>query len=141
MNAAMKICQANFDAKLPTPVSSTPQEDARTDWLYDSAGCLIRGGDVTFQRRMHSAQGVSSKQFALAVDEHVNGRLADCRIDRPSLGYLIIAAMSGQHDKVAAYELLGHSNHVLGKLGEIAQSLLEPLADDALEAQAKDDER
>jgi hypothetical protein len=35
--------------------------------------------------------------------------------------------------------LLGLSDHPQGALGEIAQALLEPLADDALIAQAEDD--
>jgi hypothetical protein len=34
--------------------------------------------------------------------------------------------------------LLGNSDHPLGKLGEIAEVLLEPLVDDALIAQAED---
>mgnify|MGYP006181306381 CR=1 FL=1 len=37
-------------------------------------------------------------------------------------------------------ELLGHSDHALGKLGEIAESMLLPLADDAMIAIAEDNE-
>jgi hypothetical protein len=43
-------------------------------------------------------------------------------------------------DKNAVVELLGHSDHPMGKIWEIAESLLAPLTDDALQAQAEDDE-
>lgn len=141
MNAALKICQAAHDALLPPPVSEDPQELARAEWLYGAAEMLVRFGyDVKFQRRMRAPQGVTFHQFCLAVDEFVNKRLADCEITTPSLGYLVIAAESGHTDKVACAELLGNSEHPMGKLWEIAESLLEPLADDALKAQAEDAE-
>lgn len=140
MNAAMKICQAAYDAQLPPPVSTTPQENARADWLYDSAECLIRGGDVKFQRRMHSPQRVSAEEFALAVDEFVNNRLAECQVHTAALGWLVITTAIGRGEKVYATELLGYSDHPLGKLGEIAEAMLLPLVDDALIAIAEDND-
>lgn len=141
MNARFDICQAAHDAKLPPPVSETPEELARTEWLYNASEQLVRFGcDVSFQRRMRPAQGVTLAQFALAVDEHANGRFADYEVTTASLGYLLIAAERGHADKVAATELLGPSDHPLGKLGEIAEGLLRPLVDDALIAQAEDNE-
>jgi hypothetical protein len=89
---------------------------------------------------MRPAQGVTLAQFALAIDEHVNGRLADCEVTTASLGYLLIAAERGHADKVAAAELLGPSDHPLGKLAEIAEGLLRPFVDDALIALAEDNE-
>lgn len=56
-----------------------------------------------------------------------------------ALGWLIITAERGQADKTATAELLGNSDHPLGKLGEIAEALLEPLADDALIAKVEDE--
>lgn len=139
MSAAL-IAQLNYENRLPPPVSESPQEIARSEWLYNAAEDLMRGRDVKFQRRMSSPQGVTAKQFVLAVDELVNKRLADCEIPTPSLGWLLIEAVRGFADKVSAAELLGNSDHPLGKLGEIAESLLEPLADDALIAQAEDED-
>ncbi|NVZ22668.1 hypothetical protein HX794_23775 [Pseudomonas costantinii] len=139
MNAA-SLAQQNFDNRPPPPVSETSQEVARSEWLYSAAEDLLRGSDVSFQRRWYAAQGVAAKEFALAVDEHVNRRLANCEINTPSLGWLLIEAMRGRSDKTSAAELLGHSDHSLGKLGEIAEGLLRPLADDALIAQAEDNE-
>lgn len=140
MNAALKICQERYDAQLPPPVSESAVEIARNEWLYNAAEQLIGGVDITFQRRMCSPQGVTARQFALVVDEFVNNQLADNQYNRPLLGDLIIDAARGCTVKHEALELLGHSHHALGKLGEIAEALLSPIADDALAAQAEDDE-
>jgi len=65
--------------------------------------------------------------------------LADCEVNSSALGWLIIPTSKGYLDKNAVAKLLGPSAP-LGKLGEIAQALLEPLADDALIAQAEGNE-
>lgn len=137
---AIALAQREFDNRQPPPVSESPQEIARAEWLYNAAEDLLRGVSVTFQRRMRKPQGVTAGQFALAVDEHINKRLADCEVESSALGWLVITAERGQVDKVATAELLGRSDHPLGKLGEIAETLLAPLADDALKAQAEDAE-
>jgi hypothetical protein len=141
MNAALKICQAMHDGQLPPMVSESPREVARAEWLYNAVEQLVQFGSiVSFRRRMRKPQGVTQQQFALAVDEYLNGRLADCEVNPSALGWLIISASTGRIDKNAVAELLGPSDHPFGKLGEIAQALLEPLADDALIAQAEDAE-
>ena len=135
MNAAL-IAQLNYENRTPPPVSESPKDDARAEWLYNAAEELLRGCGVSFQRRMRKPQGVTAAQFALAVDEHVNRRLADCEIETSALGWLLISAECGQADKTSTAELLGRSDHPLGKLGEIAEGLLAPMADDAIKAQA-----
>lgn len=138
MNAALKICQAMHDAQLPPMVSESAQEVARAEWLHNVVEQLVRFRvDVKFQRRLRPAQGVTVAQFALAVDEHVNGRLAGCEVNTPALGWLLVTT-DDKPDKNAVAELLGPSDHPLGKLGEIAEALLRPLVDDALIAQAED---
>jgi hypothetical protein len=139
-NAMLEGAQRDYDNRLAPPVSETPEELARAEWLYDAAERLIRGCDVMFQRRMNPQQGVRFRDFALAVDEHVNGRLADLQVSTPSLGYMLIETKRGCADKVSADELLGNSDHSLGMLGEIAEKLLQPLADHALIAQSEDGE-
>jgi hypothetical protein len=140
MNAALKLCQAMHDAQLPPMVSESAQEVARAEWLYEATEQLARfRTDVKFQRRLRPAQGVTVAQFALAVDEHVNGRLAGCEVNTPALGWLLVTT-DDKPDKTAVAELLGRSDHPLGKLGEIAEGLLRPLVDDALIAQAEDNE-
>lgn len=127
------------DRHHPPLVSESPQDAIRADWLYNAAEELLRGNSVSFQRRMRPQQGVTAEEFALAVDEYVNNRLADSEVHTSALGWLIITAERGHADKTATAELLGNSDHPLGKLGEIAEALLEPLADDALIAKAEDD--
>jgi hypothetical protein len=124
----------------PAPLASeSPQDTARADWLYNAAEELLRGNSVSFQRRMSPQQGVTAEDFALAVDEYVNSRLADSEVHTSALGWLIITAERGHADKTAIAELLGNCDHPLGRLGEIAEALLEPLADDALLAKAEDE--
>ena len=141
MNAALKICQERYDAQLPPPVSESAVEIERKEWLYNATEQLVRfGQDVKFQRRLRRPQAVTVAQLALAADELANNRQASCEVGTPALGWLLIANNLGRADKDAATELLGRSDHHFGKLGEIAEALLRPLADDALAAQAEDDE-
>lgn len=136
----IQLAQLKHERRQPPPVSASPHDNARAEWLYNAAEDLLRSTSVSFQRRMRKPQGVTADQFALAVDEYVNNRLADSEVHTPALGWLIINAERGHADRTATAELLGNSDHPLGKLGEIAESLLKPLADDALIAKAEDDE-
>ncbi|MBY8953835.1 hypothetical protein J1G36_18245 [Pseudomonas carnis] len=141
MNAALKICQERYDAQLPPPVSESAVEIARREWLYNATEQLVRfGQDVKVQRRLRRPQVVTIAELALAADELANNRQASCEVGTPALGWLLIANNCGRADKDAAADLLGRSDHPFGKLGEIAEALLRPLADDALAAQAEDDE-
>lgn len=137
---ALQLAQLKLERRTPPPVSNSPQDDARAEWLYNAAEELLRGCSVLFQRRMRAPQGVTAEEFALAVDEYANNRLADSEVHTPALGWLLITAAIGSADKTALAELLGNSDHPLGKLGEIAEALLQPLADDALIAKAEDDD-
>lgn len=140
MNATA-LAQSEFDNRLPPPVSESPLELARAEWLYNAVEQLVRfGSDVKFQRRLRRPQGVTVAQLALAADELVNARQANCEIGTPALGWLLIANNCGRADKEAAVELLGPSDHTFGKLGELAEALLRPLVNDALIAQAEDNE-
>ena len=135
-----QISQLKHDNRKQPPVSDSPQDTARAEWLYNAEEELLRSTGVSFQRRMNKPQGVTADQFALAVDEYVNNRLANCEIETPALGRLLISGARGNVDKSDVAELLGNSDHPLGKLGEIAEALLEPLVDDALIAQSEDNE-
>jgi len=137
---ALQLAQWKLDRRQPPPVSESTQDDARSEWLYNATEELLRGNSVSFQRRMRAPQGVDAEAFALAVDEYVNNRLADSEVHTSALGWLLITSAIGNADKTAVAELLGNSDHPLGKLGEIAQALLEPLVEDALIAKAEDDE-
>ncbi|QCY15585.1 MULTISPECIES: hypothetical protein [Pseudomonas] len=138
MVTPLQLAQLKLKGRAPPPVSNSPHEDARAEWLYNATEELLRGCSVSFQRRMRAPQGVTAEEFALVVDEYVNNRLADSEVHTPALGWLLITTAIGNGDKTAMAELLGNSDHPLGKLGEIAEALLQPLVDDALIAQAED---
>ena len=141
MSAVLKLCQERFDAQLPPPVSESAVEIARREWLYNATEQLVRfGQDVKVQRRLRRPQVVTVAQLALAADELANARQADCDVGTPALGWMLIANNCGRADKDSVAQLLGYSDHPFGKLGEIAEALLSPIADDALAAQAEDDE-
>ena len=114
------------DCHHPPLVSEGPQDAARADWIYNASEELLRGNSVSFRRRMRPQQGVTAEEFALAVDEYVNNRLGDNEVHTSALGWLIITAERGHADKTATAELLGDCDHPLGKVGEIAEALLEP---------------
>lgn len=140
MNATA-LAQSEFDNRLPPPVSESPLELARAEWLYNAVEQLVTlGCDVKVQRRLRKPQVVKVAQLALAADELANARQADCEVGTPALGWMLIANNCGRADKDSVAHLLGYSDHPFGKLGEIAEALLRPLVDDALIAQAEDDE-
>lgn len=134
------IAHLKLKRRHPALTGDSPQDEAQAEWLYNAAEDLLRCTNVSFQRRMHRPQGVTAEEFALAVDEYVNNRLANSEVHTPALGWLLITTATGHADKTAMAELLGDSDHPLGKLGEIAESLLLPLADNALVAKAEDEE-
>ena len=138
---AIALAQREFDNRQPPPVSESPHEIARAEWLYNAAERLIEFGlDVKVKVHGKRAKVVTIRDLALAIDEHVNNRLADCKVMEPSLGWLMLNINWKVRDKNSEEELLGHSGHVFGMCGEIAERLLAPLADDALQAQAEDAE-
>lgn len=140
MNATA-LAQSEFDNRLPPPVSESPMDLARAEWLYNAVEQLVKlGCDVKVQRRLRKPQAVTVAQLALAADELVNNRQANFEVSTPALGWLLIANNCGRADKESTAELLGQSDHPFGKLGELAEALLKPLVKDALIAQAEDDE-
>lgn len=139
MNAALKICQERFDAQLPPPVSESAVEIARKEWIDNAVETLVdRRSDVQFKRRMHSAQGVTFKAFAAEVEQFAinSDSKSPCAI-----GEMVIAGLLGDRflARDGAEDLLAVADPK-EQLRIIAQRLVEPLADDALAAQAEDDE-
>ena len=130
---------------------SAPPRRSLSDWLV-SMKLSPAGADAEIDRYIgywepyatsHDAldrDRAVQDEVRLAADELANNRQASCEVDTPALGWLLIANNCGRADKDAAADLLGRSDHPFGKLGEIADALLRPLADDALAAQAEDDE-
>ena len=139
MSAVLKLCQERYDAQLPPPVSESAVEIARKEWIDNAVETLVdRRSDVQFKRRLHSAQGVTFKTFAAEVEQFAinSDSKSPCAI-----GEMVIAGLLGDRflARDGAEDLLAVADPK-EQLRIIAQSLVEPLADDALAAQAEDEE-
>ena len=139
MSSALMICQERYDAQLPPPVSESAVEIARKEWIDNAVETLVdRRSDVQFKRRLHSAQGVTFKTFAAEVEQFAinSDSKSPCAI-----GEMVIAGLLGDRflARDGAEDLLAVADPK-EQLRIITQSLVEPLADDALAAQAEDEE-
>ncbi|MBC3254358.1 hypothetical protein HU733_02540 [Pseudomonas paralactis] len=139
MNAELNICQERYDAQLPFPVSESASEIARKEWIDNAVETLVdRRSDVRFKRRLHSPQGVTFKAFAAEVEQFAinSDSKSPCAI-----GEMVIAGLLGDRflARDGAEDLLAVADPK-EQLRIIARRLVEPFADDALAAQAEDNE-
>ncbi|MDD0971643.1 hypothetical protein [Pseudomonas aphyarum] len=133
MNAALKLCQAMYDAQLPPTVS---EPDDQREWLESAAEQLVCGSDVEWKRRFGPAQKVTSAQYAEHLQLHLNQRQIDGLDDRDSFANLVLAVVVG-----SPAEALTHAKRLLGtespvtELETIAADLLRPHAAEAVAAE------
>ncbi|MGH8388202.1 MAG: hypothetical protein ACRESJ_22400 [Pseudomonas sp.] len=136
MNAALKICQFNYDAQLPPPVS---EQDEQREWLESAAEQLVCGSDVTWKRRFGPAQKVTAAEYATHLQLHLSQRQIDGLDDRDSFAKLVLSVIVG-----SPAEALTHAKHLLGtdhpvaQLELIAADLLRTYAADAVAAERED---
>lgn len=126
MNAAMNICQAMHDAKLPPPVS---ESDDQREWLENAAEHLVCGSDVTWKRRSGVGHTVTSADYAEHLQAHLNQRQIDGLDDRDAFANLVLAVVVG-----SPAEALTHAKHLLGSNSPVTQ--LEAIAADFLRPHA-----
>ena len=133
MNAALKLCQAMYDAQLPPAVS---EPDDQREWLESAAEQLVCGSDVEWKRRFGPVQKVTSAQYAEHLQLHLNQRQIDGLDDRDSFANLVLAVVVG-----SPAEALTHAKRLLGtespvtELETIATDLLRPHAAEAVAAE------
>lgn len=139
MNAALKICQERYDAQLPPPVSESAEEIAGREWIDNAVETLVdRRSDVKFKRRMHTPQGVTFKQFAAEVEQFA---ISSASKSPCAIGEMVIAGLLGDRSlaRDGAEDLMAVADPK-EQLRVIAEALLRPLVNDALIAQAEDNE-
>lgn len=135
--SALRKCQERYDNA--SPDDDSDHEEAATRWIEDNAEYLVAGSDVMFKPRFGPSRGVTQDQFVAKLSEHLRS-LQEAEVDDLSaLALLVLEVENGGPAKTHARNVTGVSDHPRGKLYEIAESLLEPYADDALIAQAEDD--
>jgi hypothetical protein len=137
--SAQREAQFEFDNRMPPPVSESAVEIARKEWIDNAVETLVdRRSDVHFKRRLHSQQGVTFKAFAAEVEQFAinSDSKSPC-----SIGEMVIAGLLGDRflARDGAEDLMAVADPK-EQLRIIAQGLVEPLANDALIAQAEDDE-
>jgi hypothetical protein len=126
MNAALKLCQAMHDAKLPSMVSESEEQ---LEWLESAAEQLVCGSDVEWKRRFGPVQKVTSAQYAEHLQQHLTQRQIDGLDDRDSFANLVLAVVVG-----SPAEALTHAKHLLGSNSPVTQ--LEAIAADFLRPHA-----
>ena len=139
MNAALKICQERYDALLPPPVNETAEEIAGREWIDNAVETLVdRRSDVKFKRWMHPPQGVTFKQFAAEVEQFA---ISSASKSPCAIGEMVIAGLLGDRSlaRDGAEDLMAVADPK-EQLRVIAEALLRPLVNDALIAQAEDNE-
>ncbi|MBK5543274.1 hypothetical protein JFT85_00650 [Pseudomonas sp. TH04] len=139
MNSVLKICQERYDAQLPPPVSESAVEISRKEWIDNAVETLVdRRGDVQFKRRLHAPQGVTFKAFAAEVEQFA---ITSDSKSQCAIGEMVIAGLLGDRflarDGAEALMAVADPKE---QLKVIARGLVKDLADDALIAQAEDNE-
>jgi len=140
MNAALKICQAMYDAQLPPEVS---EGDELNDWLENSAEQLVCGVDIKWKRRFGRPQVVTFDRYCTYLQGILNHRQEEGLDERDSLARLFLSSILGSQadSRGHAADLIGQQ-HPIAAAERIAMDLLRPYAADAVEAEreaAEDD--
>ena len=140
MNAALKICQAMYDAQLPPEVS---ESDELNDWLEHSAEQLVCGVDIKWKRRHGHPQVVTFDRYCTYLQGILNHRQEEGLDERDSFARLFLSSILGSQS-----DSRGHAADLIGQprpieaAERIAMDLLRPYTADAVAAEreaAEDD--
>jgi hypothetical protein len=128
--------QARWDNMQPDEDSG--HEEAARVWIDNTAENLMRGCDLVIRRRFSPPIVVEYSAYLAAVQQHLNQRQIDDEDAEDFFAQLVIAAVGGGPCKTFGEALLGEGETSMGKLFDIAVSLVEPHAESGLQAEAED---
>lgn len=128
--------QARWDNMQPDEDSG--HEEAARVWIENTAENLMRGCDLVIRRRLSAPIVVEYSAYLNAVQLHLNQRQIDGEDTEDFFAQLVIAAVGGGPCKTFGEALLGEGNTSMGKLFDIAVSLVEQHAEAGLQAEAED---
>jgi hypothetical protein len=128
--------QARWDNMQPDEDSG--HEEAARVWIENTAENLMRGCDLVIRRRFSAPIVVEYSAYLAAVQQHLNQRQIDDEDPEDSFAQLVIAAVGGGPVKTFGEALLGEGKSSMGKLFDIAVSLVAPHAEAGLQAEAED---
>ena len=138
MNAALKICQERYDARLPPDISEANPEQ---EWLEHSAEQLVCGMDIKWKRRFGRPQVVTFDRYCTYLQGILNQRQIDGLDERDSLARLFLSAILGSQSdaRTHAADLIGQQRPIEAA-ERIAMELLKPYAADAVAAEREERE-
>lgn len=132
MNAAAKVLP-------PTGTPNIQLTNPQRLWVENSADLLVQGADIKFKRRGHPERSVTHAEYLTALQDHLNQRQKDGEDREDLFAQLVLGNFFGRASGSLAGYLIG-TGHPRGKLFEIAEGLLRPLAADGVIADFEDAE-
>ncbi|MDU9394570.1 hypothetical protein [Pseudomonas sp. zfem002] len=133
---ALQSAQWRYDHAEPD--DNPAHSSAVQAWIENASDRLLAGDDVTVKRSGRPARQVTFEQFAEKLDELAMSRLEGFGVSPSALGQLVWSALCSPRDgKEVAENLLGRTS-AIEALREIADHLVEPLAEDGVIADSED---
>ncbi|MFK0092927.1 hypothetical protein [Pseudomonas sp. NPDC090592] len=111
------------------PADESAYQEAAQHWIESNAESLVGGCDVLIPQRFGGPIGVRQDQFMAKLAEHLRALQEAEQDDINALALLLLQAQAGGPVKSMVPDILGPSDHVGGKLFEIAESMLEEYAE------------
>ncbi|MBV4536901.1 hypothetical protein [Pseudomonas urmiensis] len=111
-------------------------QEAAQNWIESKAEELVGGCDVLIPQRFGGPVGVRQDQFVAKVAEHLRSMQEAEQDDITALAQLLLQAQAGGPVKSMVEDVVGQSDHVNGKLYEIAETMLDQYADQGLQYEA-----
>ncbi|MBA6058947.1 hypothetical protein [Pseudomonas juntendi] len=131
---ALRAAQWQYDHAEPEDDSA--YQEAAQNWIESKAEELVGGCDVLIPQRFGGLVGVRQEQFVAKVAEHLRSLQEAEQDDITALAQLLLQALTGGPVKSMVEDIVGQSNHVNGKLYEIAEAMLEQYAEQGLKYEA-----
>ncbi|WP_338724906.1 hypothetical protein [Pseudomonas juntendi] len=127
---ALRAAQWRYDHAEPDDDSA--YQEAAQNWIGSKAEELVGGCDVLIPQSFGGPVGVRQEQFVAKVAEHLRSLQEAEQDDITALAQLLLQALTGGPVKSMVEDIVGQSNHVNGKLYEIAEAMLEQYVDQGL---------
>ncbi|QHF28545.1 hypothetical protein [Pseudomonas sp. R32] len=135
---ALRKAQFEYDNRQAPPAIDA-RADARLAWQEEAGELLARGSDIKVQRRLRAPRTVTFAEFKTHIQLLLLKRWEEGEDKGDWLAEIVIQAAFGEPSRSTAASLLGDEKPDQCLI-ELAAEFLEPLADDALIAQAEDAE-
>ncbi|MBD1555293.1 hypothetical protein, partial [Pseudomonas typographi] len=111
-----------------SPPDESNREDALQAWIDDAADRLIHGSDITVTKRFRVIARIEHDAFLSAFQDHLLKRAEED--DQFYLAQLVLAALQGGPVNSLGRFFAGPTDHPLGVPHEIAEGMVESLAED-----------